>query len=168
MPLRHGARSARFVDTVAAELAAALFDDRPDLADYPEAVAAWARHETMVLLYAEYHARLGSPFDEDGNVVGGSYYFTAEKAAQRMRERLGLDPRADAELQSARAQAVHLVADLEAIRARGRAVIEQRRAELGVAPGSAQLAPGSGSLVAVDDDMSDPGNGAQELAQEAR
>ena len=57
---------------------------------------------------------------------------TAENTAARLRERLGLDPVADVQLHKAKAEAVHLVADLEAIRERGRVVLERRRAELAV------------------------------------
>jgi hypothetical protein len=44
---------------VAVELSEALLSKRPDLADYPEAVGAWARVDAMTLLYADYHARVG-------------------------------------------------------------------------------------------------------------
>ena len=127
--VKSGARSPRFVDPVAAELGRALLAARPDLEAYPEAVAAWARAEARCLLYAEYHAQVG-PLDEDGNLRGGRHVMLAERMAQTMRERLGLDPRAEADLHKARAEAIHATADLEAIRARGREVAQRRRAEL--------------------------------------
>ena len=142
--LRHGARSERRVDPVAAELVEALLADRPDLATYPEAVWAWARAEGRCLLFADWHAQVGY-LDEDGNVRGGGHVATAENTAARLRERLGLDPVADVQLQKAKAEAVHLVADLEAIRERGRVVLERRRAEL-----------------AVGEDMSGPGEVADD------
>lgn len=129
MRLEHGARSERRVDPLAAELAAALLEDRPDLASYPESVRAWARAEARCLLLEDYHARVGF-LDEDGNVRGGGRVDRYEAQAARLRERLGLDPLADATLRKAQAEAVHLVADLEQIRAKGRAVLEARRAEL--------------------------------------
>lgn len=127
--LKSGARSPRFVGPVAAELGRALLAARPDLEAYPEAVAAWARAEARCLLYDRYHAEVG-PLDEDGNLRGGSHMHAAERMAQGMRERLGLDPRAEADLHKARAEAIHATADLEAIRAAGRAAVERRRAEL--------------------------------------
>lgn len=127
--LRHGARSERRVDPVAAELVEALLQRRPDLADFPEATWAWGRAEARCLLLEDYHARQGF-LDEDGNVRGGGRVATFEAQAARLRERLGLDPVADVQLQKSRAEAVGLVADLHGIRERGRAVLERRRAEL--------------------------------------
>jgi hypothetical protein len=127
--LRHGARGHLKVDPVAAELATALLQDRPELASYPEAVMGWARAEARCLMYADWHAQVGY-LDQDGNPRGGGHVATAENTAARLRERLGLDPVADVQLQKAKAEAVHLVADLEGIRERGRAVLEHRRAEL--------------------------------------
>jgi hypothetical protein len=127
--LRHGARSERRVDPVAAELVEALLADRPDLAAYPEAVWGWARAEARCLLFADWHAQVGY-LDEAGNPRGGGHVAAAENQAARMRERLGLDPVADLQLQKGRAEVVNLLADLESIRERGRAVLERRRAEL--------------------------------------
>jgi hypothetical protein len=143
--LRHGARSERRVDPVAAELVEALLADRPDLAAYPEAVWAWARAEARCLLFADWHAQVGY-LDEDGNVRGGGHVATAENTAARLRERLGLDPVADVQLQKSRAEAVALVADLDGIRARGQAVLERRRAELAASEdvsASGEVADGS-------------------------
>jgi hypothetical protein len=130
--LAHGARSPRFVDPIAAELAKELLARRPDLAGYPEAVEAWSRAEARSMLYERFHAEVGA-IDEDGNLRGGSHVHQVERQAQRMRERLGLDPLAEAELATRRADAVRMSANLEAVLARGRAIIERRRAELGIA-----------------------------------
>jgi hypothetical protein len=127
--LKHGASSARRVDPLAAELVEALLQRRPDLADFPEATWAWGRAEARCLLLEDFHAREGF-LDEVGNVRGGGRVATFEAQAARLRERLGLDPVADVQLQRAKAEAVALVADLEGIRERGRAVLERRRAEL--------------------------------------
>jgi hypothetical protein len=89
--LRHGARSERRVDPVAAELVEALLADRPDLAAYPEAVWGWARAEARCLLFAHWHAQVGY-LDEAGNPRGGGHVAAAENQAARLRERLGLDP----------------------------------------------------------------------------
>jgi hypothetical protein len=53
-----------------------------------------------------------------------------EVLAANLRARLGLDPVSDVQLQKGRAEVVHLAADLEGIRERGRQVLERRRAEL--------------------------------------
>jgi hypothetical protein len=127
--VRHGARSPRRIDPVAAELAAALLEDRPDLAAYPEAVMAWGRAEARCLIFEDYHARVGF-LDDDGNVRGGGRVAAFELQAARLRERLGLDPTSDAALSKARAEVVAAVADLEAVRERGRQVLTTRRAEL--------------------------------------
>jgi hypothetical protein len=139
--LRHGARSERRVDPVAAELVKALLADRPDLAAYPEAVWGWARAEARCLLFADWHAQVGY-LDEAGNVRGGGHVAAAENAAARLRERLGLDPVSDVQLQRAKAEAVHLVADLEQIRERGRVVLERRRAELAAGDDQGEAATG--------------------------
>jgi hypothetical protein len=141
--LRHGARSSRRVDPVAAELAAALFEDRPDLAAYPEAVMAWARAEARCLLFEDYHTRVGF-LDDDGNVRGGGRVAASELQAARLRERLGLDPASDAALSKVRAEAVAAVADLEAVRERGRQVLTTRRAELAGASSNATMGEGDG------------------------
>jgi hypothetical protein len=60
-----------------------------------------------------------------------------EKQAQHLRERLGLDPLADAHLAKTRSEAVLQVADLESIRARGREIWARRQAELAAAAGEA-------------------------------
>jgi hypothetical protein len=127
--LKHGARSARHVDPLAAELVEALLQRRPDLADFPEATWAWGRAEARCLLLEDYHSREGF-LDEGGNVRGGGRVATFEAQAARLRERLGLDPVSDVQLQKARAEAVALVADLEGIRQHGWAVLERRRGEL--------------------------------------
>lgn len=128
--LRHGARSPRFVDPVTAELVDALLADRPALDAYPEAVWAWARAEARCLLYADHHARHGL-LDSEGEVRGGARVFQAERLAAELRARLGLDPRADADLRKAQVEAVASAVDLEAIRDRGRTAIAGRRAQLG-------------------------------------
>jgi hypothetical protein len=134
--LEHGAWIEPRVDPLAAELAAALLEDRPELAVYPESVRAWARAEARLVLFEDFHARNGF-LDADGGVRGGGRVREYEVLAANLRARLGLDPVSDVQLQKARAEAVHLVADLEGVRERGRAVLERRRAEL-AAGGRAQ------------------------------
>jgi hypothetical protein len=134
-PSKHGARSPRHVDPVAAELAAALLEDRPDLAGYPEAVMAWARAESRCILLADYHARVGF-LDDDGQVRGGKHVAAFETQAANLRVRLGLDPLADAQLRKQQAEALVAATDLEGIRERGRAALERRRAQLAAVPGA--------------------------------
>jgi hypothetical protein len=117
------------VDPLAAELAAALLEDRPELAQYPESVRAWSCAEARVLMFEDFHARVGFLTD-DGEVRGGGRVREYEVLAANLRARLGLDPLADATLRKAQAEAVHLVADIEGIRERGRLALERRRAEL--------------------------------------
>jgi hypothetical protein len=127
--LKHGARSTRHVDPLAAELVEGLLERRPDLADFPEATWAWGRAEARCLLLERWHAEHGF-LGPDGEVRGGARVATFEAQAARLRERLGLDPVSDVQLAKAKAEAVALVADLESIRERGRQVLERRRAEL--------------------------------------
>lgn len=127
--LQHGAWSERRVDPLAAELAEALLERRPDLAGDPESVRAWSRAEARVVLFEDFHAKAGFLTD-DGEVRGGGRVREYEVLAANLRARLGLDPVSDVTLQKARAEVVHLAADLEGIRERGRAVLERRRAEL--------------------------------------
>jgi hypothetical protein len=127
--LEHGAWSERRVDPLAAELAAALLEDRPELAAYPESVRAWSRAEARVVLFEDFHARVGF-LTGDGEVRGGGRVREYEVLAANLRARLGLDPVSDVQLQKARAEAVHLVVDLGSIRERGRQALERRRAEL--------------------------------------
>jgi hypothetical protein len=123
--LRHGARSDPYVEPLARAFADVLITDRPDLAGYPEAVAAWATAEARCEKYRRWHADVGF-VDGDGNVRGGANVLAYENQAQRMRERLGLDPLADAQLAKTRSEAVLSAVDLESIRQRGREAFARR------------------------------------------
>jgi hypothetical protein len=68
------------------------------------------------MLYAEHHARLGSPFEENGAAAPTTSL--PRRPRSGCATGIGLDPRADADLQSARAQAVHQVADVAATQVR--------------------------------------------------
>jgi hypothetical protein len=126
--MRHGAWSSRRVDPVAQELIAGLLDDRPDLRRYPEAVMAWARAEARCILLASYQVEHGL-VDADGNVPGGKYVAQFERLATDLRARLGLDPRSEAELARDRADAERSVVDLDALRSRGRVLLDARDVE---------------------------------------
>jgi hypothetical protein len=124
---RHGAFSERRVHPLAVELMAGLLADRADLERFPEVVMAWARAEARCVLLAEWQVEHGF-IDDEGNVRGGKWVGTFERLAQDLRARLGLDPRSEAELVRESAQAHHASFDLEAVIAKGRAVIEAREA----------------------------------------
>lgn len=117
--MRHGAFSSRRVDPIAEELAAGLLEDRPDLEGYPEVVWAWARPEARCLLLAEHFA--DGLFDQDGAVRPGLRYVARfERQADQLRQRLGLDPRSEAELFRDRISAPRGAVDLDRLREEGR------------------------------------------------
>jgi hypothetical protein len=113
--LRHGARSDRFVEPLAAALIEALLANRPDLRAYPEAVAAWGTAEARCERLRWWHAKHGF-VGGDGAVRNAHDVSMFESQAQRMRERLGLDPLADAALAKTRSEAALSIVDLESIR----------------------------------------------------
>lgn len=129
--LRHGAYGDR-VDPIAQQLAEELLADRPDLQRFPEAVRAWARCETRCLLLEQWfleHGLIGT----DGKATASERLLaTSERLAMSLREKLGLDPKSEAELMNVQADAARNVVDLDALRARGRAALQRRR-ELDVA-----------------------------------
>jgi hypothetical protein len=129
---RHGGYGP--VDPVAQQLAADLLQDRPDLQRFPEAVRAWARAETRCLLLEQWflsHGLIGA----DGKATASERLLAAsERLAMQLREKLGLDPKSEAELANVQADAARNVVDLDALRARGRAALARRR-ELDVVEG---------------------------------
>jgi hypothetical protein len=122
---RHGGYGE--VDPVAQQLAADLLADRPDLERFPEAVRAWARAETRCLLLEQWflsHGLIGA----DGKATASERLLaSSERLAMQLRERLGLDPKSEADLANAQADAARNVVDLDALRARGRAALARRR-----------------------------------------
>jgi hypothetical protein len=125
--MRHGALSERKVDPIAAQLAAELLRDRPDLERFPEAVAAWSRVESRCLLLESWFAERGL-LDADGKATASEKLLSSsERLAMSLRERLGLDPRSEAELANAQADAARNVVDLDALRRRGREALQRRR-----------------------------------------
>jgi hypothetical protein len=113
---------------VAQELASAILDDRGHLARYPETVWAWARAEARCLLLADWIAEHGM-LDESGAMVAPLRYVAQfERLAIELRARLGLDPRSEAELARERVETERGIVDLDALRARGRSVLEARAA----------------------------------------
>lgn len=121
LTLKHGARSPRVYEPVARQLVAGLVEDRPDLAAYPEAVAAWAQVEAQCVILRRHAAEVGL-LDGDEPRKFMSLMVALERTAAYHRKRLGLDPVAEASLQRDRAETAHIAVDIEAILARGRAV----------------------------------------------
>lgn len=120
LSVRHGAFSERRTEPLAAELAAGLLADRPDLGEYPEAVASWADNEARALLLREWLVEHGM-FDGKRPRDGPLKWLTVfDRRATEARARLGLDPRSHAELARERGAAALQAVDLEAIRAQGR------------------------------------------------
>lgn len=127
--LQSGYRSPRVYSAVSAALVAGIVDDRPDLRKYPEALAAWADAEARAALLRRHLDEIGI-IDDDGqprtSLVNMLRWF--EKNATAARDRLGLDPRSEAELSLLRAKAVRegtsTAVDLDALVAQGRAVLD--------------------------------------------
>lgn len=130
--MKAGAHSPRVVSPLAAELAAVLVAQRPDLAEHEYSVMAWARTEVQAGLLRSYIDEHGL-VDEKGKPRDAMLRHLAsfERLASTLRDRLGLDPRSQAALARERMEATRTAFDLEAFQADGRAIIEQReRAEL--------------------------------------
>ena len=126
--LTHGARTPRVYGELAQTLAAGLAADRPDLAGYPEAVAAWATAEAQAALLRRHVAGVG-PLDPDTGQPRDAvltWLNRTEGAAARHRTALGLDPRSEAALARERAAASVLAVDLDALAERGRVVLAER------------------------------------------
>lgn len=122
----HGVWSARRVNPVAREIQAALLEERPDLADHAAATWAWSRAESRCLLLEAWIDENGF-FDEDGKPTPAATLTTRfEKLAQSLRSRLGLDPVSQAQLATDRANATMASFDLEALRNRGREILNAR------------------------------------------
>lgn len=119
--LTAGHRSPRVYSQVAAELAGELLAVRPDLDDYPAAVARWAEHEARALLLRRHLAEVGE-LDDDGQPREGllKWLSTFENNAEKAAALLGLDPRSHVALIRERASAGLVSMSLESIAAAGR------------------------------------------------
>lgn len=125
--LRHGARAPSVYGPLATALAEALVEQRPHLAAYPEAVAQWAEAEARADLLRRWIDEHGA-FDDAGELRSGQlgWLLRLERQADRARQRLGLDPRSDAQLARETAEAAGSVADLDAVREAGRWALAAR------------------------------------------
>ena len=130
LTLRHGARSPRVYGALAEQLAAGLVEDRPDLAAYPEAVAAWATAEAQAVLLRRHVEFVGAIDAESGRPRESALNWLTrlENAAANHRKVLGLDPTSEARLARDRATAAAIAVDLGAIAKRGEQVLAQRLA----------------------------------------
>lgn len=128
--LRSGHRSPRVYGELAQHLTAGLLEDRPDLAVYPEAVAAWATLEAQTALLRRHAAEVGviDPVTETPRESLLTLLPRLEKQAAAHRARLGLDPRAEAQLARERAAASVLAVDLDSLAQRGREALDARDA----------------------------------------
>lgn len=125
LAVRHGALTKRIYSPVAAQLATELLEDRPDLERFPEAVAAWAEAEAQAILLRRHTAENGL-FTNGETTAAAKLAERTEARALKLRERLGLDPRAEADLAKARAATVTLTVGLEQIAARGAEALAAR------------------------------------------
>lgn len=132
--LKHGARSPRLVEPLTAELAKEVLERRPDLERFPEALEAWADAEARVRLIRAWHARVGMIDEEKGTVRAGADLARAESAAQRMRERLGLDPRGEFELVKLRNEMLSSDDAIQAIIDQAKAPEIEQGPRIGVGP----------------------------------
>lgn len=130
LALKSGHRSPRVYGHLAEMLAAGLVADRPDLAAYPEAVAAWATAEAQTALMRRNLDQQGT-FGPDGEPRSGmlKWLHQYERAAAKYRAALGLDPRSEAALAKERAAAAGLAVDLHALAERGREALAHRTKE---------------------------------------
>lgn len=127
--LRSGHRSPRVYGQLAEHLAAGMLEARPDLAPYPETVAAWATLEAQATLMRRHIAEVGPIDPATGEPRPGTLTWLTklEKHAADYRARLGLDPRSEAALARERAAASVLAVDLDALAERGRAALASQR-----------------------------------------
>lgn len=134
MSVKGGGRSPRVYGALASQLTAGLLEDRPDLAAYPEAVAAWATAEAKAALFRRHLEEVGI-LNDDGEPRTSALHYAnvAENGAAKHRAVLGLDPHSEASLARERASATALGVDLAVLAERGRAVLDAREAA-GIAP----------------------------------
>ncbi|PPF47053.1 hypothetical protein C5B85_01900 [Pseudoclavibacter sp. AY1F1] len=128
--LRSGHRSPRVYGELSQQLAAGLIEDRPDLATYPEAVAAWATAEAQASLLRRHLEEVGpiDPAKNEPRQASLAWLVKLERLAREHRTTLGLDPRSEAALAKDRAAASVLAVDLGQLAERGRAALDARQA----------------------------------------
>ncbi len=121
--LSHGANTQRVFDPLAGSLLAELLDARPDLARFPDAVAAWARAEARALLLDRWNSEHGLLDSRGKPSPAAEFADRIEKSAARARAELGLTPGSEARLARDRAAAVTISTDLSQLLAQGRSLL---------------------------------------------
>lgn len=129
--LGSGYRSPRVYSAVASALVAGLVESRPDLAGYPEALASWSDAEARAALlrrHLDEHGLVDPAGEPRESLLRQLDRF--ERRAADARQRLGLDPRSEAELALLRARAMREgqlapQVSLNALAAQGRAALDR-------------------------------------------
>jgi hypothetical protein len=148
LSLQHGGYSPRVYGDTAEALVAWVLEQRPHLAPYSTAVAAWAELEARCGVLRAHLDEHGMLDDRGRPRPAVELLLRLERQADRARQRLGLDPRADVDLVKATAETQHLTSDLDAIREAGRKALETaERAEVI----SAEADPPKGARTLSDD-----------------
>jgi len=113
--LKSGAHSPRKVEELARRIDADLLDRAPWVAEYPEALGAYARAESVARLLYQDVARNGA-YDRSGQFRASllARYNAAENSAAKHREALGLTPRSEAQVARDRAMATSHTVDVVA------------------------------------------------------
>lgn len=125
--LKFGARSPRVYGKVAERILEDLLTAKPHLAEYPEEVAAVAQQEAIVaLMRIEMAAGVRDKGTGQPRLALLARYFSAERAAAKARDRIGLAPLSEAEIARERTEAMLAAVDLSALAARGRAALDAR------------------------------------------
>ena len=125
--LKHGARSPRMYEPLAAEMFEEVMAARPDWQGYEETVAAACRFKARAALLDAWLAEHGM-FDDRGRPRESAmkWWSQLESKAAALFASLGADPTSEARLARDRATATAVAFDLEAVREAGRAAIEAR------------------------------------------
>jgi hypothetical protein len=104
----HGARSPKRIEELARRIDADLLQRAPWVAEYPEALTAYARAESVARLL---YSAVTKPGMRLGDTIVARYV-TAENAAAKHRDALGLTPRSEAQVARDRAAATASTVDV--------------------------------------------------------
>jgi hypothetical protein len=127
LSVRSGAFGSRMSEPLAVELAEELIERRPDLANYPEEVAALCRVEARVLLLDRWLCEHGL-WDRKKLREGPLRHLaTFERTAAGLRRELGLSPAGEARMRRDQAAAAASVADIAAVMVAGTQTVARRR-----------------------------------------
>ena len=126
--LKIGSRSPRVYGAVAEGIAEDLLEAMPQLAAYPEELAALAHTEAIAALLRVELAAHGIKKNGEPRLALLDRYFAAERAAAKRRDAIGVSPIGEAVLARERASAMSLASgvDLDALAARGREALAAR------------------------------------------